>query len=142
MCPHCHKSLIVIEYEGIELDYCPACHGTWCDAGELELVAELAGAPRGPLAAELGQTGPVGPRRCPRCRRKMQVLRVGAAPAVDVDRCPVGDGIWLDAGELAAVVRHYAPRGDAPVAEFFGAMFRNQLARAPETRSPRERQRG
>jgi len=127
VCPHCHQPLIVIEYEGIELDYCPECQGTWCDAGELELVAQLAGAPRGPLHAALGAAGPAGERRCPRCRRKMQTLQVGTEPAVEVDRCPAGDGLWLDAGELAAIVRHFAPGGDAPVAAFFGDMFRHKL---------------
>ena len=39
-CPACSAPMIVIERQGIELDYCPACRGLWFDADELELLAE------------------------------------------------------------------------------------------------------
>lgn len=43
MCPACHEPLVVFELEGVEVDHCPACLGTWLDAGEVELIAERAG---------------------------------------------------------------------------------------------------
>lgn len=43
-CPVCKKSLIVVERDNIELDYCIACKGFWFDAGELGLLAEKIGA--------------------------------------------------------------------------------------------------
>ena len=38
ICPVCHKSMLDIEYNNIELDYCEKCRGVWFDAGELELL--------------------------------------------------------------------------------------------------------
>ena len=42
-CPSCSEPLIVVEREGIELDYCPKCKGLWFDADELELLNEALG---------------------------------------------------------------------------------------------------
>jgi len=129
MCPKCREPLIVVEYEGVEVDHCPDCRGTWFDAGELELVTELAGvAPARLVAALRSDVGlKRSTRRCPRCRRRMRTFTVGQSPSIELDRCPAGHGIWLDAGELAAVVRAFAPRDDAGVARFLGELFRHEL---------------
>lgn len=34
--------LIIIERNGIEIDYCPACRGVWLDRGELEKLMDSA----------------------------------------------------------------------------------------------------
>lgn len=39
-CPSCKNPMIVLEFEGIETDYCPNCEGIWLDSGELELFLE------------------------------------------------------------------------------------------------------
>ena len=36
-CPVCSLELIVVERNGIELDYCIQCQGFWFDAGEINL---------------------------------------------------------------------------------------------------------
>jgi len=38
ICPVCRQSMLDIEYNNIELDYCEKCKGVWFDAGELELL--------------------------------------------------------------------------------------------------------
>ncbi len=68
-----------------------------------------------------------GERRCPRCRRRMRGVTVGAGPAIELDRCPVGHGLWLDAGELAAVVRSFGGGDGDGVAKFLGELFRHEL---------------
>ena len=40
ICPVCRKSMLVVEYSEIELDYCDTCKGVWFDSGELELLLE------------------------------------------------------------------------------------------------------
>jgi predicted Zn-ribbon and HTH transcriptional regulator len=35
-CPKCGMDLATIEFQGIKLDRCPNCNGTWFDAGEVE----------------------------------------------------------------------------------------------------------
>ncbi len=129
MCPRCNEDLIIVEFQGVEVDHCLSCRGTWFDTGELELVTELAGAEPGRLEAVLSQSGgQTGKLRCPRCRRRMIASTIGTNPPIEVDRCPAGDGIWLDAGELAAVVHELGVERGEAVAEFFGELFRHELA--------------
>ncbi len=129
MCPTCREPMIVLELQGVEVDYCLTCHGTWLDAGELELITELAAGQPGPLqlALHAAGRGRSGQRRCPRCRRKMRLIDVGQGPVVELDRCPAGHGLWLDAGELATVVSEFSGQENAHVAEFLGDLFRHKL---------------
>ncbi len=41
-CPKCGMDLTTIEYQGIKVDRCPNCNGTWFDAGEVEQLMEPA----------------------------------------------------------------------------------------------------
>lgn len=130
MCPQCRQPLIVLELRGVEVDHCLECHGIWLDAGELELLVELAGGRPGVLPAitrDVG-AGEQGSRPCPRCRRKMRCVKFPGPPAVEIDRCPAGHGVWLDAGELAAIVRTHAGQDDRGVARFLGELFHDRLA--------------
>jgi hypothetical protein len=34
---------VIVERQGIEIDYCPACRGVWLDRGELDKLLERAG---------------------------------------------------------------------------------------------------
>ena len=40
-CPRCHGTLRVRDVEHVKIDICDTCHGTWLDAGELEMVLHL-----------------------------------------------------------------------------------------------------
>jgi uncharacterized protein len=39
-CLVCDINLRAGEREGVEVEYCPHCHGVWLDQGELERVIE------------------------------------------------------------------------------------------------------
>lgn len=39
-CPKCGMELSHFQLQGIELDRCVSCHGTWFDAGEVEQLLE------------------------------------------------------------------------------------------------------
>lgn len=41
-CPKCGMDLTTIEFQGINLDRCPSCNGTWFDAGEVEQLMKPA----------------------------------------------------------------------------------------------------
>ncbi len=129
MCPQCSEPLIVVELEGVEVDHCLTCHGTWLDAGELELLMERAGLrpQRWDDALTAAGAGKSGARRCPRCRRRMRVIQLGTQPAVGLDRCPAGHGLWLDAGELRTIVKEFAAGERAAVSSFLGDMLRHGL---------------
>jgi hypothetical protein len=108
-CPSCREPLIVAEYRGIEIDVCPSCGGIWLDRGELEALAGTAVPAQGPPDRGLGPPE----RDCPVCVAKLVKDRYGRTNVV-VDKCPHGDGVWLDQGELERILAVYRA---APVAK-------------------------
>ncbi len=106
--------MVVFELEGIEIDRCLACGGTWLDAGELELLSG-----GGKLVETLfrGAGEKHGSRRCARCGTGLRVIR---AAGVELDRCPRGHGLWLDRNELEKLIASCAEGGDGRVARFLG----------------------
>ena len=123
--------MVAYELDGVEIDHCLECSGTWLDYGELEQISELSGVGAGPLSSALdgAVSGSATRRRCPRCVRRLRALRVGSKPSVELDRCPGGHGLWFDHGELETVVRGHAGDGDdeGEVARFFGRLFQDSL---------------
>ncbi len=127
-CPVDKKDMIVVEHQKIELDYCLVCEGVWFDAGELDLlisslITEGAGrSPKDlltPREAEVSEAR----RKCPICGRKMEKVWLGEKPGVLIDRCPRGDGLWFDGGELHQVLRQMEPAGSKDVISFLGEAF-------------------
>jgi len=132
MCPVCRTPMLAYELDGVEIDHCVGCSGTWLDGGELEQITELSGVDAGPLSRALDDAAPSGStkRRCPRCSRKLRTLNVGSEPSVELDRCPKGHGLWFDHGELETVVRGHAAADDdeGEVARYFSRLFRSSLS--------------
>ncbi len=135
-CPACGQPLVVVERHGIEVDWCPSprCRGIWFDAGELDLLAEEAGRHLSPES--LAHPAPEvreRPRRCPRCRKRMEKARVGAGnDEVVIDRCR-RHGIWFDAGEVGELMRALGGAADgAEIQSFLGESFAHAGARAPD----------
>ena len=110
MCPACKEPLVVFELDGVEIDRCLTCAGTWLDAGELDRLARSG--PGGMGAAVAGAEGArKDERRCVRCSAKMDIV---AVRGVDVDRCPRGHGMWFDRSEMETLIAAFqAGDGDA-----------------------------
>lgn len=127
MCPVCKEPLVVYELEGVEIDRCLTCGGTWLDSGELEQIALLAKVKAGPLteAVHRGGEGKHGKRRCPRCRGRLRVMHVNK---VELDRCPYGQGLWFDRGELPKLIESVTEGESGAVSKFFQEMFRAELS--------------
>ena len=125
MCPVCHEPLVAFELDGVEIDRCVDCHGVWLDAGELELIAGRAGTQGGKLSRALSEARGQrhGKRRCPRCRRKLRVIHVEGSSVVELDRCPSGHGLWLDAGEMESLIGAFGTGEEGAVASFFGDFY-------------------
>lgn len=130
MCPECGQPLVAFELRGVEIDHCVDCGGTWLDAGELEMITELAGVPSGELSRSLSDASSrgSGSRRCPRCDRKLRIIAVGDENAVELDRCPNGHGLWFDQGELRAVIERSHDSEEDSVAQFFADLYRTEFA--------------
>jgi Zn-finger nucleic acid-binding protein len=111
ICPVCKQDMIVVEYRQIEVDYCFKCSGIWFDKGELELLLKTTslgdtGLPT--LEGLARETRSHGERKCPICHKKMKEVPMGE-PAVHVDVCRQGDGIWFDGGELQQLLKQVEP---------------------------------
>jgi Zn-finger nucleic acid-binding protein len=109
-CPVDNVDMMVVEYHQIEIDYCHKCAGIWFDRGELELLLKTTtpGSPGVPaLGGMAGETRSYGKRKCPICGKKMKEMPVGE-PAIEIDACPKGDGIWFDGGELQELLKQVA----------------------------------
>jgi Zn-finger nucleic acid-binding protein len=131
-CPACNSPVIVVEYDAVELDHCPACEGTWFDAHELGLLfADSEDNPHPELVHEVIADRPEADtaesrRRCPACRRAMRKVNIGPARRVLVDVCPEGHGLWFDRGEVADLARDLELDPEhlpARVLAFVGAAF-------------------
>ncbi len=120
-CPACKDEVLVtLELHDIEVDYCTGCRGLWLDAGELELLFGDRGMAEGFLHAG-ATTAEEAPRKCPICNTQMEQHTTDGAHAVTWDGCPHDDGLWLDHGELGAILQHGS---DAPGGETIAASLR------------------
>jgi len=97
-----------VDYLGVEIDACDD-HGVWLDQSELLSVTEVERHNAASFQlADLWRTQlrpPVDEDRvlsCPKCAKPM---RLQYYEAVHMDWCP-GHGIWLDKGELAAILNN------------------------------------
>lgn len=126
ICPVCNESMIVLELDGIEIDYCPSCHGIWLDGGELELMIVDENERNRILSSFRLETGsPEKKYKCPICNKKMDKVYVGENQEVLIDKCPANDGIWFDKDELKSVIA-LSP-GEDKVLQHLNDLFGEQL---------------
>jgi Zn-finger nucleic acid-binding protein len=134
ICPVCRKGALIIEYNHIELDYCPVCQGVWFDSGELELLLESAGLGDHRRYMEEMVSAPEAKtsekkRKCPICHSKMKKTYIDEDKKILIDACRVGHGIWFDGGEIQSLVKELEKKSPAKgtaksVLEFVGKMFK------------------
>ena len=112
ICPRCDVDLKAERMDGVEVDRCPTCWGTWLDKGEFARL--LAQSLRGLRFSEeetdtvlkglVHEANTPKPRpdprlSCPKCGKPMGKVRHNAARLIVLDRCDA-HGLWLDAKEL------------------------------------------
>jgi len=93
-CPACSNPLQVRQAQGVTIEQCPRCRGMWFDRNEFEQL--LPEAARG-LRVH-GKTQP-STRPCPNDREMLATL-IYPQTFVEVEVCPVCDGLWLDKAEV------------------------------------------
>ena len=115
--------MLVVAFDQIEVDTCPACEGLWLDRGELDLLLARGGQSATDWAVEEAETGK---RRCPHCRRHLLHGPIRGTSIV-VDFCPHQHGLWLDRGELRAVIASQAaPDQVKTLLDFCGRLIGEQ----------------
>jgi Zn-finger nucleic acid-binding protein len=105
-CPVCKNAMITMELAEVEIDYCTGCKGVWLDAGELEMMLDDDGKAQKLISSfNKDISGSENPKQCPICDKKMEHIVVGEEkPTLLIDRCPKGDGLWFDNGELNGII--------------------------------------
>lgn len=130
-CPKCKIPMLVVEYDGVEIDHCVQCEGTWFDRGELALLFDELGARAQGLMPEQLDALPEAQtkeekRRCPICRKKMRKVLIGPEGKVLIDACPRQDGLWFDDTEVAELAQQVIDTGSGvseKAIEFMGRVF-------------------
>jgi Zn-finger nucleic acid-binding protein len=140
-CPRCSADLVVVEYDDIELDWCPSCEGLWFDRGEMELAATRMGPTGLGLTFERPAQTSEQSLQCPLCRVRMNKRLLGNPGPVQgeprpiiADMCPQCGGIWLDRGELDQAL---SPQGGTGTASPVAAHLRTALSALPTDHSTR-----
>ena len=104
-CPACNKAdLHERELKnGLVVDVCPSCRGTWLDGGELFRLTESKGAAQQSIAV-LSWDSTETNRTCPRCHSQMREGTV-LDSNTQIDYCDDCDGLWFDATELKGTLQ-------------------------------------
>jgi Zn-finger nucleic acid-binding protein len=124
--PVSNEPMLVLELEGIEIDYCPLTHGIWLDAGELEeLYHDRKLAEEMVASFKVDESSREKKVRCPICNKKMEKVLV--RKQLVIDRCVKGHGLWFDEGELLQVLKMEAGDSDGKVIGILHDMFSHQL---------------
>lgn len=130
-CPRCQKPLVILEYQGIEIDHCFSCSGTWLDNGELERIAELPGNVPADIAASFGprdRRGQMSDRRCPRCNKRLVTFSAGENVKIELDRCSRGHGFWFDRDEMEAIIKSLHKEGERKqIFSFFADLYKHKF---------------
>ena len=105
-CPRDHTILAQQTKGEAVLDVCPTCSGQFFDAGEMFAAFGINADPSYWDRPETGGVVKPGRIHCPRCHKEMllQDLAYGGV-AVEIDRCPGCQGVWLDQGEVEKIMQ-------------------------------------
>jgi Zn-dependent protease with chaperone function/Zn-finger nucleic acid-binding protein len=113
-CPACRTELRELPTpEGVTIDFCGSCRGSWFERGELLHVARRPTVLGPMLDRPLVGAGP-SPLACPRCATAMERGGVHTMQAV-IDRCAACGGIWLVSGARTKLDQISAVGGAASV---------------------------
>ncbi len=88
------------------IDHCDECEGNFFDEGEMLAVLGKSADPEVWARSNRQLTPSPSQLRCPRCHTRMHLQPLNEETVdVDIDLCPGCGGIWLDGGEVDAVMR-------------------------------------
>ncbi|MDD5677255.1 MAG: zf-TFIIB domain-containing protein [Kiritimatiellae bacterium] len=110
-CPDCKNELQPFDSKGIEINECVKCKGKWFDRDELRRAKDSADGDLrwldfDPFGEDTEQLSVASEGKvCPRCSKKMLSLKYVDSKVV-IDKCASCQGIWLDPGEFAKIIRY------------------------------------
>lgn len=102
-CPVCRSSMVILELDKVEIDFCPSCKGIWLDSGELELLTgSLSKSDESKWFKSVKNINEAK-CRCPICKKKMDKVEFGDSKVI-IDKCKNDHGLWFDKGELDSLL--------------------------------------
>ncbi len=99
LCPVCKSSMVILELDKVEIDFCPSCKGIWLDSGELELLSGSSTKNEKSILFIPAKDLKEKKYKCPICNKKMDKVEFGDSKVV-IDKCKNDHGLWFDKGEL------------------------------------------
>lgn len=102
-CPVCKNSMVILELDKVEIDYCPSCKGIWLDSGELELLVESKSNEKMFKQFKAAKNIKEKKYRCPICKKKMDKVEFENSNIM-LDKCKNDHGLWFDKGELNSLL--------------------------------------
>lgn len=116
-CPRCQTALKEFPLGHLQIDMCPTCEGSWWENEEDELgqvmrmdqpVARVNDSELAPILLQDKTEGMAldAPANCPVCGKVMDRYKYFLTSDIWLDRCEE-HGVWLDDGELKAMVDFY-----------------------------------
>ncbi|HLK59231.1 MAG TPA: zf-TFIIB domain-containing protein [Chthonomonadaceae bacterium] len=118
MCPCCEKPLTARNLDDISVDVCLDCGGIWIGQGKMPLLVRRGLNALDALESEMGLPAGniallsenVAHLPCPHCSAAMEAGPYSYNLEARVDHCPQCHGSWVGAGELAAIMVHFADK--------------------------------
>ncbi len=113
-CPRCDAVLRPVEYDGHQLEVCPACEGEWLHSGNLQSIVEhheeiFAPAEIAAIDALNKEVFTVKKEdhdelNCPHCENaRMEHFNYCDTSGIVLHKCPECGGIWTDRDQLKKV---------------------------------------
>lgn len=131
VCPRCDRPCSVVAHQGIQLDHCPACRGTFLEAGEATEIFGPYVSPETWKRAKDTEQIRSGRHHCPADGHPFDTYRIGMTierrllndqrESVDIDLCPECAGMWLEPKEgkrLREIVMSAGQETDTELSEF------------------------
>jgi len=103
-CPSCKHSMVILELNQVEIDYCTNCKGIWLDRGELDLIFSTADKKEIAKSFSTKTESDEVKKRCPICKKKMDKVEFENTGII-LDRCSNNHGLWFDSGELKSLLK-------------------------------------
>jgi Zn-finger nucleic acid-binding protein len=136
-CPRCQIELKEQSFGDLRVDMCPTCEGSWWEDEDDELgqvmrledpIKALEGSELAPILVQdkLPPSSLEAPAACPVCSKIMDRYRYLMISEIWLDRCP-DHGIWLDDGELSAIVDYFAKSQDMELDPVASARLKEKL---------------
>jgi Zn-finger nucleic acid-binding protein len=105
-CPRCIKRMHKQKSSRAVIDHCDECDGNFFDEGEMLALLGKSADPEVWARSNRKRTPSASDITCPRCHARMHLHPLGQDDVeVDIDFCIACGGIWLDGGEVEAVMK-------------------------------------